>query len=80
MIHTLKNIPVREFIRALELDGFQYKKRKGSQRVYRHPDGRRVVLHFHHTKDTLPPGTLQNFLSGTRWAPDDLKRLGLIKM
>ena len=80
MIHTLKNTSVRELIRALELDGFQYKKRKGSQRVYRHSDGRRVVLHFHHPKDTLPPGTLQSFLTGTRWTPDDLKRLGLINI
>jgi len=45
MIHKLRNVPVREMIRALEQDGFQYKRRKGSQRVYRHPDGRRVVIH-----------------------------------
>ena len=78
MIHKLKNIPVRDLLRALEQDGFQYRKRKGSQRVYRHIDGRRVVVHYHHPKDTLPPGTLQNFLQGTYWTEDDLKRLGLI--
>lgn len=78
MIHKLKNTPVRELIRALQKDGFQYTRRKGSQRVYRHPDGRRVVIHYHLAKDTLPPGTLQNFLSGTRWNEDDLKRLKLI--
>ena len=78
MIHKLKNTPVRILIRALEQDGFQYKKRKGSQRVYRCEDGRRVVIHFHHAKDTLPPGTLKNFLEGTRWNEDDLKRLGLV--
>jgi len=78
MIHKLKNIPVRDLLRALEQDGFQYRKRKGSQRVYRHQDGRRVVIHYHHPKDTLPPGTLQNFLQGTHWTEDDLKRLGLI--
>jgi predicted RNA binding protein YcfA (HicA-like mRNA interferase family) len=78
MIHNLRNVPVRELIRALEQDGFQYKKRKGSQRVYRHPDGRRVVIHYHHAKDTLPSGTLQSFLNGTKWNEDDLKRLGLI--
>jgi predicted RNA binding protein YcfA (HicA-like mRNA interferase family) len=44
MIHKLRNVPVKELIRALEQDGFQYKRRKGSQRVYRHPDGRRVVI------------------------------------
>jgi len=78
MIHKLKNTPVRILIRALEQDGFQYKKRKGSQRVYRHEDGRRVVIHFHHAKDTLPLGTLKNFLDGTRWNENDLKRLGLV--
>ena len=39
MINKLRNTPVRELIRALEQDGFQYKRRKGSQRVYRHYDG-----------------------------------------
>jgi predicted RNA binding protein YcfA (HicA-like mRNA interferase family) len=74
MIPTLKNTPVRELIRALERDGFQYKRRKGRQRVYRHPDGRRVIIHYHHAKDTLPPGTLKSLLDGTRWNEDDLRR------
>ncbi|MFO0794924.1 MAG: type II toxin-antitoxin system HicA family toxin [Candidatus Brocadiaceae bacterium] len=77
MIHKLKNTPVRELIKALEKDGFQYTRRKGSQRVYRHLDGRRVVIHYHHAKDTLPPGTLKSFLNGAQWNDDDLKRLGL---
>ena len=78
MIPKLKNTPVRELIRALERDGFQYKRRKGSQRVYRHPDGRRVVIHYHHAKNTLPPGTLKSFLAGTKWNEDDIRRLGLV--
>ena len=78
MINKLKNTSVRDLIRALEQDGFQYKRRKGSQRVYRHHDGRRVVIHYHHAKDTLPLGTLQSFLHGTKWNKDDLKRLKLI--
>jgi predicted RNA binding protein YcfA (HicA-like mRNA interferase family) len=77
-MYRLRNTSVRELIRALEQDGFKYKRRKGSQRVYRHLDGRRVVIHFHHSKDTLPPGTLKSFLSGTKWNEDDLKRLKLI--
>jgi predicted RNA binding protein YcfA (HicA-like mRNA interferase family) len=78
MIHKLKNTPVRELIKALEQDGFRYRRRKGSQRVYRHPDGRRVVIHFHHAKDTLPLGTLQSFFIGTKWNEDDFTRLKLI--
>jgi predicted RNA binding protein YcfA (HicA-like mRNA interferase family) len=78
MISKLKNTPIRDLIRALEKDGFQYTRRKGSQRVYRHPDGRRVVVHYHHAKDTLPPGTLRSFIQGTKWDEADLKRLNLI--
>ena len=78
MIYELKNTPVRKLLRALEKDGFQYKKRKGSQRVYRHSDGRRIVIHYHHSKDTLPPGTLKSFIDGTKWSVNDLKRLKLI--
>jgi predicted RNA binding protein YcfA (HicA-like mRNA interferase family) len=66
MIYKLKNTPVRELIRAFEQDGFQYRRRKGNQRVYRH------------AKDTLPPGTLQSLLNGTKWKEDDIKRLALI--
>jgi predicted RNA binding protein YcfA (HicA-like mRNA interferase family) len=79
MIPKLKNTPVRELIRALERDGFQYKRRKGSQRVYRHPDGRRVVIHYHHAKDTLPLGTLKSFLEGTKWNEDDIRRLEIVE-
>ena len=78
MINKLRNTPVRDLIRALEQDGFEYRRRKGSQRVYRHAEGRRVVIHYHHAKDTLPPGTLKSFLEATRWNEDDLRRLGLI--
>jgi len=78
MIRQLKNTPVRDLIRALEQDGFEYRRRKGSQRVYRHPDGRRVVIHYHHAKDTLPPGTLKSSLEATTWNEDDLRRLGLM--
>ena len=78
MIYELKNTLVRKLLRALEKDGFHYKKRKGSQRVYRHPDGRRIVIHYHHPKDTLPPGTLKSFIDGIKWSVNDLKRLKLI--
>ncbi|MFW6148207.1 MAG: type II toxin-antitoxin system HicA family toxin [Thermodesulfobacteriota bacterium] len=60
-------------MRALAHDGFEYRRRKGSQRVYLHPDGRREVSHYHHAKDTLPSGTLKSFLEATRWNEDDLE-------
>jgi len=35
MTHLLKNTPVRELIRALEKDGFEYRRRKGSHSLSR---------------------------------------------
>ena len=54
MIEELRNTPVRKLIRALEQDGFVYRRAKGSQRVYRHLDGRRVVIHYHHGGEPCP--------------------------
>jgi predicted RNA binding protein YcfA (HicA-like mRNA interferase family) len=79
MIEGLRNVPVRKLIRALERDGFLYRRAKGSQRVYRHPDGRRTVIHYHHGGDTLPVGTLKQIIDATRWTEEDVRRLGLIK-
>lgn len=79
MIEGLRSVPVRKLIRALERDGFAYRRAKGSQRIYRHADGRRVAIHYHHGGDTLPIGTLRQMLEATRWNQDDLRRLGLLK-
>lgn len=79
MIEELRNTPVRKLIRALEQDGFMYRRAKGSQRVYRHPDGRRVVIHYHHGGDSLPMGTLRQIIEATRWTEEDLRHLGLLK-
>ncbi len=79
MTEELRNLPVRKLIRALERDGFIYQRSKGSHRVYRHPDGRRAVLHYHHSRDTLPVGTLRQILAATRWSEEDLRHLGLLR-
>jgi len=79
MIEELRSTPVRKLIRALEQDGFMYRRAKGSQRVYRHPDGRRVVIHYHHGGDTLPMGTLRQIIEATHWTEEDFRHLGLLK-
>jgi len=79
MNEELRNLPVRKLVRALERDGFVYRRLKESQRVYRHADGRRVVVHYHHGGDTLQIGTLRQIFEVTRWTELDLQRLGLIK-
>lgn len=78
LFERLRNLPVRKIIRALERDGFTYRRKKGAGRLYRHTDGRRTVIHYHHGSDTLPVGTLRNVLEATRWMEEDLKRLELI--
>ena len=77
-IALLRNVSVRRIIRALEHEGFQCTERQGSQRVYRHPDRRRVVIHYHRPNDTPPPYVIRNLLIGARWAEDDLRRLGFL--
>ena len=79
MIEELRSTPVRKLIRALEQDWFMYRRAKGSQRVYRHPDGRRVVIHYHHGGDTLPMGTLRQIIEATHWTEEDFRHLGLLK-
>ena len=75
----LRNVSTRRIVRALERDGFEFTERQGSQRIYRHPDGRRVVVHYHQATATLPPYVLRNLLIGTRWTEADLRRLRLVR-
>ena len=78
LAHLLRNTPVRELIRALEREGFSL-DRQGvtGARIYRHADGRRVVIHFHHGGDTLTRKTLRSILRVLNWTGADLERLGL---
>lgn len=74
----LRGLQAHVFVAALETDGFIWRGGKGSHRVYRHPDGRRVVVAFHRPGATFPAGTLGAMLAGTRWTGEDLRRLGLL--
>ncbi len=79
LVHLLRNIPVRELMKALERDGFLLERtsRTGGH-IYRHPDGRMALLHYHRGSDTLTRKTLKTFLGSTGWTEEDLKRLKLI--
>ena len=79
LVHLLHNVSVRRIVSALERDGFRYRSGQGSQRIYRHPDRRRVIIHYHKGSDTLPSYILRNLLNGTRWTEEDLRRLRLIR-
>jgi predicted RNA binding protein YcfA (HicA-like mRNA interferase family) len=54
LARLIRNTPVGELVRALERDGFAYKRRKKSGRLYCHPDGRRAVIHYHRAATPSP--------------------------
>ena len=58
--HRLRGLAARKIIQALEKDGFQFDHQRGSHQVYRHPDGRRVVVAFHQPGQTFPRKTLKD--------------------
>lgn len=76
----LRNLTAREIINALRRDGFALFNQSGAHQRYRHPDGRRVTLTFHHAGDTFPIGTLRSMIEvQARWGEDDLRRLNLLR-
>jgi len=44
---ALSDLPIRKVTRVIESLGFAYVRTKGSHAVYRHPDGRAVVIPQH---------------------------------
>ncbi|MCS6903629.1 MAG: type II toxin-antitoxin system HicA family toxin, partial [Candidatus Bipolaricaulota bacterium] len=74
---AIKNITAGKLVRALRRDGFVPRRAHGSL-IFIHPDGRMVPVHYHHSGQVFPPGTLRQMLAQARWTPDDLKRLKLI--
>jgi predicted RNA binding protein YcfA (HicA-like mRNA interferase family) len=79
LIESLKNVPAREWIAALERDGFRIRKGRGSHHVYQHPDGRRVLVVYHKLSDTFGPKTISQMLVSTGWRDEDLRRVRLIE-
>lgn len=59
MSPALSDVPVRKIIHVIESLGFVYTRTKGSHTVYRHTDGRAVVIPQHRT---IKRGTLGSIL------------------
>jgi len=74
----LKNLSADDLISALGHDGFEPDTASGSQRIYKHPDGRRVSVHYHAGK-TFGPKLLKSLFDDIGWSIRDLRRLKLIK-
>ena len=75
----ITNIKAKAIIKALEKDGFEFKRTSGSHHVYKHQDGRRVVVAYHHLGETIPLGTLASIIEDAEWSDEDLIRLRLKK-
>ena len=74
----IRGLTARDLVATLEVDGFRWTRSRGSHRVYRHADGRRVIVAYHRPGGTFPPKTLASMIRGAGWNDDDLRRLGLI--
>jgi predicted RNA binding protein YcfA (HicA-like mRNA interferase family) len=56
---VLSDLPVRKIVRVLESIGFEHIRTKGSHAVYRHTDGRTVIVPMH---GTVKRGTLASIV------------------
>jgi predicted RNA binding protein YcfA (HicA-like mRNA interferase family) len=54
-------VKAKEFIKVIEKLGFYFDRQKGSHAIYKHNDGRRVVIPIHSGKD-LKQGTLMGMI------------------
>ena len=79
MSAKLKNITAREFVRALERDGFVFKRQKGSHKIYKHPERGNWVSVPYHPGGTFTKGLLYGLIDDAGWTEGDLIRLKLMK-
>lgn len=75
----LKNKTADDLITALLKDGFKLADIVRTERIYRHPDGRKVSIHYHKGSQTYGPSLLKALLEDTQWSETDMRRLGLVK-
>lgn len=75
----LKNISADELISAMLKDGFVPDIHLKTERIYRHPDGRRASIHYHTGSTCYGPKLLKALLEDIGWIEKDLRRLKLVK-
>jgi predicted RNA binding protein YcfA (HicA-like mRNA interferase family) len=78
MTRLRRGISAREFVKALQADGFVLQRTRGSHRIFRNSKGRRVLVAYHHLSDTFPVGTLYGMVKDAGWTDEEIKRLGLL--
>lgn len=75
----LKSKTANDLISALLKDGFVLDKVVRTERVYRHPDGRKVSIHYHKGNTSYRPGLLKALLEDIGWSEKDMYRLKFVK-
>ena len=75
----LKNKTADDLISALLKDGFAPDDNVRTERIYRHPDGRKVSIHYHSGKQTYGSSLLKDLLEDIGWSEAEMKKLKLIK-
>lgn len=76
--NQLKNKTADDLIRTLKKDGWELDTTMGAEQIYRHPDGRRVSIHYHPNK-TYGAKLLKNLLEDIGWSEKRMKKLKFIK-
>ena len=74
----LKNLTADQIIRSLEKSEWKRDEGAGNIYIFRHPDGRRVTIHYHPRK-TYGPSLLKALLSEINWTLEEMEKLKLIK-
>ena len=72
MSPALSDLPIRKITTVIESLGFVHVRTKGSHAVYRHPDGRAVVIPQH---STIKRGTLGSILRQAGITPTEFLEL-----
>ena len=72
MTPRLPSMTAPELARILERHGFERVRQSGSHLILRHPDGRRVTVPMHKSKD-LGRGLLSRIMKDADLSIEDLK-------
>ena len=77
--NQLKGLTADKIISALIKDGFILDADVRTERVYRHPNGAKVTIHYHTGSRTYSPSLLKALLADIGWTVPDMKRLKLVR-
>jgi predicted RNA binding protein YcfA (HicA-like mRNA interferase family) len=75
----LKNKTADDLISALLKDGFLPDEKVRTERIYRHPDSRKVSIHYHKGSQTYGAELMKGLLEAAQWTVKNMKRLKLVK-